>query len=93
MEKLARNRFISWSEAYSLPSTYTRVIYGNQLRQSLFSGQYSEQTFNSVIFVLLKVHLCRYETLTVSLSSHKNNIPKVSHQNTDYFLRYTKVYL
>ena len=34
MGKLARNWLISWSEAYSLPSTYTRVIYGNQLRQS-----------------------------------------------------------
>ena len=37
----------------------------------------------------LKVHLCRYKNLPISLSSHKDNMPKVSHYNTVYFLRYT----
>ena len=36
----------------------------------------------------LKVHWCRYENLLISSSSHKNNMPKISHCNTVYFLRY-----
>ena len=45
---------------------------------------------NVVIFfqTILKVHQCRSENLQISLSSHKNNMPKVSHYSRIYFLRY-----
>ena len=36
----------------------------------------------------VKGTLCRSENLQVFLSSHKNNMPKVSHYNTIYFLSY-----
>ena len=38
----------------------------------------------------LKVHKCRYENLSIPSSSCKNNMPKVSHDKTLYFLRYTQ---
>ena len=31
---------------------------------------------------------CRFENLHISLSPHKNNIPKVSHYNSIYFSSY-----
>ena len=37
----------------------------------------------------LKVHLYRTENLQMSLSSHKNNMPKVSHYSSIYYLSYT----
>ena len=35
------------------------------------------------------MHSCRYDNLTISSSSHKNNMLKVSYYNALYFLRYT----
>ena len=35
------------------------------------------------------MHSCRYDNLTISSSSHKNNILKVSYYDALYFLRYT----
>ena len=40
-------------------------------------------------FFPLKVHQCSYENVPISSSSHKNNMLKVSHYDTVYFLRYT----
>ena len=37
-----------------------------------------------------KVHYCKYENLSFSSSSRKNNVWKVSHYDTVYFLRYTQ---
>ena len=39
-------------------------------------------------FFSLKVYQCRSENLQVPLSSHKNNMQKVSHYNIIYFLSY-----
>ena len=39
----------------------------------------------------LKVQKCRFENLPISLSSHESNMPKISHHNTLYFLRYLHV--
>ena len=36
---------------------------------------------------MLKVHLCRSENLQISLSSHKNNVPKVSEYDNIYFFK------
>ena len=41
--------------------------------------------------LLLKVHKCRFENLPLSSSSQKNNLLKISHQNTFYVLRYRHV--
>ena len=42
-----------------------------------------------IMVIRLKVNQCRYENLLISLSSYENNMPKVSHCNTVYFVRYT----
>ena len=46
----------------------------------------------SLLFInkTLKVHYCRSENLLTFSSLHKNNVPKVSHYNTFYFLRYAR---
>ena len=36
----------------------------------------------------LKVHYCRFADLPISSSSHKNNMPKISHYSTLYTLTY-----
>ena len=51
----------------------------------------SEETKNITDFLSLKEHYCRYETIPRSPSSHEYNMPKVSHYNTVYFLRYTHI--
>ena len=38
---------------------------------------------------LLMLHYCRYKNLLMSPSSHTNDMPKVSHYDCVYFLRYT----
>ena len=39
----------------------------------------------------LKVHYCRFENLPISLSSFENNMLKILHYNTFYFLRHAYV--
>ena len=40
---------------------------------------------------VLQVHFkCIFENLPISLSSFENNILKISHKNTFYFLRYSE---
>ena len=43
----------------------------------------------SIFKLLLKVHQCKYENVSKYSSSDKNNMSKVSHYNTIYFLIYT----
>ena len=42
-----------------------------------------------LLILFLKVHYCRFENLLISLPSYENNMPKISHYNTFYFLRCT----
>ena len=41
--------------------------------------------------ISLKLHQCIFENLPISLRSHENNMLKISHENTFYFLTYTVV--
>ena len=41
--------------------------------------------------ISLKVHSCRFKNLPIALSSHGNNMWRISHQNSFYFLRYSHV--
>ena len=53
----------------------------------------SLEVFNerSISLQMLKVHCCRFENLLTSLPSHENNMTKISHYSTFYFLRYAHV--
>ena len=46
--------------------------------------------FNVLGKEILKVHKCKFENLPISSSSYENNMLKISHQNTFYFLRYAQ---
>ena len=42
-----------------------------------------------IVHKCLKVHQCRSENLHISLSSHENNMPKVSNYKSIFFLSYS----
>ena len=50
---------------------------------------------NNIRSIILEIKgiLMQIQKLTLSSSSYKNNVLKVSHYNTVYFLRYTHQYL
>ena len=43
------------------------------------------------LLIDLKVHECRSENLLTFSTLRKNNVPEVTHYNTFYFLRYTRL--
>ena len=69
------------------PKTILKISYINALPCGLCLDLFSSNLVLRHLKVL-KVHKCRYQNLSISSSSHKNNMSNVSHCNTVYFLRY-----
>ena len=54
----------------------------------LYAYNFFDIPYKSILCVLLKVYLCRSEILPKIFVLQKNNILKVLHNDTFYFLRY-----
>ena len=74
----------------SILATKTALLIKIMSPPSPSPSQNSQET----VFILrdsmvkkLKVHYCRFENLPVSSSLYENNILRISHENTFYFLR------
>ena len=80
-----------WIFFRKLKLHFSELVGTKKINQRLLAKKYKWKVCTQ--HECLKEHVCRYENVMASLSSHKNNMPNVSHYNTDYFLRYTHLYL